>query len=103
MDELTHANCIEFDFQPGDIQFANNYTTMHGRAPHAPSASEEETRLLLRIWFNVDDLRPWADESIIRYGVLRHGHLGWTAKDVASGLEGKVHARRLEDLAPLVA
>lgn len=101
VDELTHANCLEFDFRPGDIQFANNYTVLHGRAPHAPAAREEETRLLLRIWFHTEGLRPWADESIVRYGVLRHGRLGWKGADVAAGLAGRVHARRPHDLAPL--
>jgi hypothetical protein len=101
MDRLAEENCFAFDFNPGDVQFANNYTVMHGRAGHAGGSTEEETRLLMRIWFNCEDFRAFADESIIRYGVMRHGNLGWSAEDLLEGLEHKQHPRR-EDLAPLV-
>lgn len=101
VDELTHANCLEFDFAPGDLQFANNYTVLHGRAPHAPAAGEDQARLLLRIWFNMEAIRPLADESIMRYGILRHGKLGWSARDVIAGLDGRLHARRETDHAPV--
>jgi hypothetical protein len=100
-DELADANSFEFAFKPGDIQFVNNYNVLHGRAPHPPAQSEEETRLLMRIWFNIDGLRPLFDDPIMRYGVLRHGKLGWTAKQLADGLDGRAHARRAEDFAPL--
>jgi hypothetical protein len=99
-DELAAECMFEFPFNPGDIQFANNYTTLHGRAPHAPAVSEDKTRLLMRIWNNIDDFRPYADEAIIRNGIIRHGRLGWTADQLAAGLEGKVHARREQDGAP---
>ena len=93
IDRLTHAHCFEFDFNPGDIQFANNYTILHGRAPHTPATTEEETRLLMRIWFDMVDMRDWSDEALIRYGIIRHGKLGWSAAQLAEGLEGRVHAR----------
>jgi hypothetical protein len=99
-DELAAECMFEFPFNPGDIQFANNYTTLHGRAPHAPAVSEEKTRLLMRIWTNIEDFRPFADEAIIRNGIIRHGRLGWTAAELAAGLDGKVHARRPTDGAP---
>ncbi len=100
-DEIAHAEMFEFDFNPGDVQFANNYTMLHGRAPHAPAQSEDTTRLLMRIWFNQDGIREWQDESIVRYGVMRHGRLGWTAGQLADGIEGKLHPRRPVDRAPL--
>ena len=37
-DDLAAECTFEFPFNPGDIQFANNYTTLHGRAPHAAVA-----------------------------------------------------------------
>lgn len=101
MDKLSEENCFAFDFNSGDLQFANNYTVMHGRAGHAGGSTEEQTRLLMRIWFNCEDFRAFSDESIIRYGVMRHGNLGWTAQDLMEGLEQKRYARR-EDLAPSV-
>jgi hypothetical protein len=56
--------------------------------------------VLMRVWFNIDEIRPFADEAIIRHGILRHGLLGWSAKDVTGGLTGRVHDRRPEDAAP---
>lgn len=101
MDRINDEIAFEFPFQPGDVQFANNYTTLHGRAPHTPAASEESTRLLMRIWVNMDGLRPVFDEPILRYGVLCHGKLGWTGPDAEAGLDGKRHPRRAADAAPL--
>jgi len=101
IDELTHQTCFEFLFNPGDIQFASNYTMLHGRARQAPTQSDEEARLLMRIWFNIESMRDFADESIVRYGIIRHGRLGWTAPQLAAGIDGKLHARRA-DGAPLL-
>ena len=102
LDDLAHEHRFEFPFQPGDVQFVNNYTVLHGRAPHKPAASEDDARVLMRIWFNMAEIRPFADEAIIRHGILRHGKLGWSARDLAGGLEGRVHPRRPSDQAPLV-
>lgn len=101
-DETADRLAFDFPFNPGDVQFVNNYTCLHGRAPHRPAESEETTRLLMRIWFNTDGLRQWSDESIVRYGILRHGRLGWTGNDLLAGVEGRVHARRA-DGAPVAA
>ncbi|MEQ9640403.1 MAG: hypothetical protein RIM84_10315 [Alphaproteobacteria bacterium] len=48
----------------------------------------------------IEDVRPFADEAIVRNGNIRHGRLGWTAKQLAAGLEGKRHPRREADGAP---
>ena len=102
IDALAHECRFEFPFNPGDIQFASNYTMLHGRAPHAPAQTEETTRLLMRIWIDMEGIRPFADENIVRYGIIRHGRLGWTAPELAAGIEDKAHARRA-DGAPLLA
>ncbi len=102
MYDLSEELAFAFDFNPGDVQFANNYTVMHGREGHKGGQTEEETRLLMRIWLNTDGFRDFSDESIIRYGVMRHGKLGWTAAQMMAGIDGKRHARR-DDLAPLAA
>ncbi|MGK0169672.1 MAG: hypothetical protein ACI9W2_001395 [Gammaproteobacteria bacterium] len=99
-DELADECMFEFPFNPGDIQFANNYTILHGRAPHAPALSNDKTRLLMRIWSNIDDFRPFADEAIIRNGIIRHGRLGWTAEQLTGGLDRHLHPRRETDGAP---
>lgn len=103
VDEITHETCVEFDFQPGDVQFANNYTVLHGRAPHEPARSEADARVLMRIWFDMPEVRAFADESIVRYGIIRHGKLGWTAQEAAAGLGGRLHRRRMPDQAPLLS
>jgi hypothetical protein len=102
LDAIAREHRFEFPFQPGDVQFVNNYTVLHGRAPHRPAESEDDTRVLMRIWFNMDDIRPFADEAIVRHGIIRHGNLGWSAADLAGGLDGRAHARRAGDQAPLV-
>lgn len=103
LDELAQELRFEFPFQPGDVQFVNNYTVLHGRAPHKPATSDAEARVLMRIWFNMEDIRPFADEAVIRHGIISHGKLGWPARDLVAGLEGRLHARRPEDQAPLGA
>ena len=47
------------------------------------------------------DVRTFTDESIIRYGVVRHGQLGWTASDLLSG-RNHHHRQRRSDGAPLI-
>lgn len=101
IDKLTFKNRFEFEFRPGDIQFCNNYTVMHGRAAHQPVEDESRKRFLMRIWMDIPDIRSFTDESIIRYGVVRHGQLGWTAADLLSGHHQYPHQRR-SDSAPLV-
>ena len=100
-DGFAQAYKFAFDFEPGDVQFVNNYTVLHGREAHQPAADEDQTRLLMRIWVDIEGFRPHLDPSIMRYGTIRHGKLGWRAADVLAGLEGKQHPRRA-DGAPLL-
>ncbi|NKB59327.1 MAG: hypothetical protein GKS00_23640 [Alphaproteobacteria bacterium] len=85
---------LEFPFQPGDVQFCNNYTVLHGRAAHDVVPEEDRKRVLLRIWLDMQDVRAFADEAIIRYGIGRHGQLGWSADDIQSGRNETARARR---------
>lgn len=41
---------LEHDLQPGDLQFLNNYTTIHWRTPYEDGGGHK--RLLLRMWIN---------------------------------------------------
>ncbi|MDE0024100.1 MAG: TauD/TfdA family dioxygenase [Spirochaetaceae bacterium] len=79
----THA--FSFPLHPGDIAWMNNYTVFHGRAAHGPVADEQRKRLLLRLWFDLPGVPPFTDEGRVRYGVIRHGKLGWTAADLLAG------------------
>jgi hypothetical protein len=89
-------NSFAFPLHKGEIAFCNNYTVFHGREGHAPIEDEEQKRVLLRIWMDLPNVRPFADEGRIRYGVVRHGNLGWTAKDLLMGKNSMPHRRRMD-------
>ncbi|MEM7029606.1 MAG: TauD/TfdA family dioxygenase [Chloroflexota bacterium] len=95
-------NSFDFPLHKGDIAFCNNYTVLHGRAGHAPITDEAQKRLLLRIWLDLPNVRPFVDEGLIRYGVIRHGKLGWTAADILAGNHHTPHRRRADGV-PAVA
>lgn len=84
-DEIADELRFEFPFRAGDIQLCNNYTVLHGRAAHEPESEEHRQRLLMRVWLDVPGFRRFSDEAVVRYGVGRHGRLGWSAADVAVG------------------
>lgn len=99
--DVADANCFAFPLHAGDIVICNNYTVFHGRAPHEPVAEEERKRMLMRVWLEIDGIRTFADEARIRFGVIRHGKLGWTAADLMAGNHGRPRQRRA-DGAPLI-
>jgi len=82
MDNVATESCLEFPFHAGDIQFANNYTVLHGRAEHEEVPDEDKKRVLFRLWLDFPETRPFIDEGIVRYGVVRHGALGWSAEEL---------------------
>lgn len=77
---------LSFPFRVGDIQFASNHTCTHGRDGHTEVAEETSKRLLLRVWLDLPDSPPGIDDSVQRYGVIRHGNLGFTAAELRSGM-----------------
>ncbi|MDH4365938.1 MAG: TauD/TfdA family dioxygenase [Acidimicrobiia bacterium] len=94
---------LEVDFQPGDVQFVNNYTVLHGRAAHDEIPEETRKRVLMRIWLDFEgQARPMADEALVRYGVVRHGALGWTVDQLNAGAHRGRHVRQ-PDGRPVVA
>ena len=95
------GHAFSFPLHAGEIAWMNNYTVFHGRAAHEPVADEQRKRLLLRLWLDLPDVRPFADKGRVRYGVIRHGKLGWTAADLLAGNHRTPHRRR-PDGVPLV-
>ncbi|MSP68448.1 MAG: hypothetical protein EXQ96_10265 [Alphaproteobacteria bacterium] len=95
-DTIANETRFEFPFHPGDIQFCNNYTVLHGRAPHEPVTAEDQRRVLMRIWMDVPGFRLFADEALVRYGVGRHGQIGWTAAEVRAGRNTRPRVRRAD-------
>ncbi len=100
-DEVAHEHRLDLPFGPGDIQFVNNYTVLHGRDEHSVDPDAAFNRLLMRIWIDFDDARPMVDPAVIRYGIVRHGNLGWTADELKRGVPAGGH-RRQGDGRPLV-
>ena len=94
--ETAAANAYAFTLRPGMIAFWNNYTTFHGRDGHAEIEEESKKRVLLRVWLDLPDVRPFSDEARIRYGAVRHGQLGWTAEEVLAGENRRPHLRHAD-------
>ncbi len=93
IDEVSVANAFAFQLNTGEIAFWNNYTTFHGREGFAETDDESQKRVLLRIWLDLDNVRPFADEGRVRYGAVRHGQMGWTAAEVLTGRNKSPHTR----------
>ncbi len=52
----------EMDFQPGDIQWLNNYVILHSRTAYMDHDDPAKKRLLLRLWLNHAKARPLNDD-----------------------------------------
>lgn len=59
---------LDIEFEPGDIQFLNNYAIVHTRQGFEDSATVEERRHLLRLWLKNEDGRPLGDAYFDRHG-----------------------------------
>jgi hypothetical protein len=72
MEDLAAELCFEIPFEPGDIQFINNYVILHGRSGYEDHPEEERKRHLLRLWLKVPGARtlpPEYGEGRARAGV----------------------------------
>jgi hypothetical protein len=68
---------VLMDFQPGDMQFVNNYHVLHGRTPYEDDRAAGRIRHLKRLWLETEVLadRPawfrntvsdhWKDKAVI--------------------------------------
>ena len=57
-EEIAHEQRCEMVLEPGDIQFVNNYVTLHTRSDYVDHDDPARKRLLWRLWLMNDDLRP---------------------------------------------
>jgi hypothetical protein len=75
------AFSVIMDFQPGDIQFINNYHVLHGRTPYRDDGAAGKVRHLKRLWLETDALaeRP----RYFRNNISSH----WAEKRVISRLD----------------
>lgn len=51
-------NRVEMTFEPGDMQFVNNYHVLHGRRAYVDDADAGRVRWLKRLWLATDILGP---------------------------------------------
>ena len=66
------AFVLEMDMQPGDIQFVNNYTIMHGRSAFVDFSEVEKRRHVVRLWLKFFESRPTADYIQAQYnGIVK--------------------------------
>lgn len=64
MEDAAESNrwSVLMDFQPGDMQFVNNYHVMHGRTSYEDDQTTGQIRHLKRLWLETEaltDRPPW--------------------------------------------
>lgn len=86
-DAMARKHALPVRMRPGDVYFASNYTVLHGREAYEENDNTppDQRRLFLRVWVNIPDIRRFADESLVRYGLTSHGNIGWTSGELAEG------------------
>jgi Taurine catabolism dioxygenase TauD, TfdA family len=72
---------VMMDFQPGDMQFINNYHVLHGRGAYVDDRSAGKVRHLKRLWLETEVLAERPPQFTNRMG----SH--WAAKKVISRLD----------------
>ena len=83
MDEAAESGAYSaiMDFQPGDMQFVNNYHVMHGRTAYVDDRAAGKVRHLKRLWLETEvlaDRPPYFRNQV-------SGH--WSEKRVISRLD----------------
>jgi hypothetical protein len=77
------AYSVVMDFQPGDMQFINNYHVLHGRTEYSDDRASGRVRHLKRLWLETDLL---ADRPP-RFA--NHGRTHWAQKLTISRLDAQ--------------
>lgn len=62
MENIAYELCFEMEFEPGDMQFLNNYVILHDRTPYVDWDEPEKKRHLLRLWLSVPNARQLAPD-----------------------------------------
>jgi hypothetical protein len=77
----SNRHSVIMDFQPGDMQFVNNYHVLHGRTPYVDDRAAGKVRHLKRLWLETEVL---ADRPPI---FANRGRTHWLAKKSVSRLD----------------
>jgi hypothetical protein len=75
------AYSVIMDFQPGDMQFINNYHVLHGRTPYEDDRAAGKVRHLKRLWLETEALAERPAVFTNRMG----GH--WARKPTISRMD----------------
>jgi hypothetical protein len=75
------AYSVIMDFQPGDMQFINNYHVLHGRTPYEDDRAAGKVRHLKRLWLETQALAERPSVFTNRMG----GH--WAKKPTISRMD----------------
>jgi hypothetical protein len=59
---------VEIPFTPGDIQFLNNYVTLHSRRGYEDWPEPNRRRHLLRLWLSDPEARPIPPQQLREFG-----------------------------------
>ncbi|GAB1262274.1 TauD/TfdA family dioxygenase [Aurantivibrio plasticivorans] len=80
---------LDIDFDKGDIQFINNFVTLHGRAAYSEYDQPHMKRFLLRLWLSSPISRPLSPLFKPLYGNVAAGSLrgGMLAQTLATQCE----------------
>jgi hypothetical protein len=78
------AHAVIMDFQPGDMQFINNYHVLHGRTPYQDDRATGKIRHLKRLWLETEVLTDRPSYF------TNHGGSHWARKKVISRMDSEV-------------
>ncbi|MEQ8196256.1 MAG: TauD/TfdA family dioxygenase [Rhodospirillales bacterium] len=76
---------LEMELEPGDIQFVNNYTILHGRSAFVDYGEPGKRRHLVRLWLQFFTPRPTADYIRSQFNGINKE----LEHEAGYGLEGK--------------
>ncbi|WP_168788918.1 TauD/TfdA family dioxygenase [Paraburkholderia aromaticivorans] len=64
---------VSMKFEPGDMQFVNNYVCVHGRTAFEDYKDEGLKRHLFRLWLSMPNSRELHESLTPTYGEVRAG------------------------------
>ncbi len=75
LDALTRREELKLvmTLEPGDIQWVNNYVTLHGRLDYEDHEAFEQKRHMLRLWLTLRQGRPLPPAFLEMYGRIEPG------------------------------
>lgn len=73
LDQHAEALSLKMEIAPGDIQFLQNHTILHGRTVYEDFDTPDARRHMLRLWLSAPNGRPLPPHFAERYGSVAQG------------------------------